>query len=47
MFFHTVTCTCGWNFGPAKKSRVKDMLAFHKEIHRLEQIVNNKEDDGI
>lgn len=40
MFFHTITCTCGWNFGPAKKSRVRDMLSFHKEIHRLEKEIN-------
>ena len=36
MIFHTVTCTCGWQYGPAAKRVVKDMLALHKEIHRLE-----------
>lgn len=40
MFFHTVTCTCGWSIGPSKKSYVKNMLALHKEIHRLEDEIN-------
>ena len=40
MFFHTVTCTCGWQYGPSKKKYVKDMLNLHKEIHRLEDEIN-------
>lgn len=47
MILHTVTCTCGWNFGPAKKKETKNMLHFHREIHRLEKMVNGKKDkDG-
>jgi hypothetical protein len=44
MFFHTVSCTCGWYYGPAKKKVVKDMLSFHKEIHKLEGVANETKD---
>lgn len=44
MFFHTVSCTCGWYYGPAKKKLVKDMLSFHKEIHKLEGLANETKD---
>ena len=44
MFFHTVSCTCGWYYGPAKKKLVKDMLFFHKEIHKLEGLANETKD---
>ena len=47
MFFHTVTCTCGWQYGPAKKRHVKDMLNLHKQIHILEKIANEKTKDDI
>ena len=44
MFFHTVSCTCGWYYGPSKKKIIKDMLSFHKEIHKLEGLANETKD---
>ncbi len=36
MIFYTVTCTCGWEFGPARKKIAKQYLSLHKEIHKFE-----------
>jgi hypothetical protein len=44
VIFHTVTCTCGWQYGPASKKTIKEMLHLHKEIHRLEAMVNDGSD---
>jgi uncharacterized protein YecE (DUF72 family) len=41
MNFHTVVCgTCGWSYGPTNKKVIKEMLRHHKEVHRLERLVN-------
>lgn len=37
MIFHTVTCTCGWQFGPDTKKVIKEMLRLHKQVHKLEK----------
>lgn len=34
MIFHTVTCTCGWQYGPGRKKTIKAKLAEHKATHK-------------
>lgn len=34
MFFHTIACSCGWQFGPTSKKRAKAALAEHKRSHK-------------
>lgn len=40
MIFHSATCTCGWQYGPATKKTIKEMLRLHKQVHQLRKEAN-------
>jgi hypothetical protein len=40
--FYSADCQCGWTYGPTSKAVIKVQTRFHKEIHRLERMMNNE-----